>query len=139
MCSVQPEVLYSQKGGSGTVVEGLETFDATVELAYVEIPILAKFNFGTAGVRPFVFTGPVPAFNIDATLTAEAGGEEIEEDLDDDVKGSDFGWVFGGGVNVGALSIDARYTLGLSSVTEDDETEVKNGVFSILVGFGWSR
>jgi len=141
MFSIQPEVLYSQKGGKGGVTEVGLAYDATLKLDYVEIPILAKFNFGTTGgVRPFVFTGPVPAFNIRARFKQELAGTELEEDIDEDVKGGDFGWVFGGGVRVRGFSVDARYTFGFVAINEDEtEEDVKNQVFSILVGFGWGR
>jgi hypothetical protein len=141
MFSIQPEVLYSQKGGKGGVTDITGAFDATAMLDYIEIPILAKFNFGpSGGVRPFVFTGPVPAFNTRARFKTEVGGTEVTTDIDEDVKGGDFGWVFGGGFKFRGFSVDARYNWGLVNIDEDEnEDSIKNQVFSILVGFGWGR
>jgi hypothetical protein len=140
--SVQPEVLYSQKGAKGTVMFD-EAVDVTITTDYVEIPILMKFTLGGGRVRPFVFTGPVPAMNIGAKVKLEALGEALEEDLSEDVKTADFGWVFGGGFEAGGFSVDARYTLGLTNFNEptfdDADDDIKNHAFSVLVGFGWSR
>jgi outer membrane protein with beta-barrel domain len=145
--SIQPEVLYSQRGGKGRITEEGETFDATLTLDYVEIPILAKFNFAATGrVRPFVFTGPVPAFNTRAKVKGEAVVEgtdvDVEEDIDEEVKGGDFGWVLGGGVEIRGFTIDVRYNWGLVDINEDPadiEGQVKNRAFSVLFGYRWGR
>jgi hypothetical protein len=140
--SVQPEVLFSQKGAKGTLMFD-EAVDVTFTADYVEIPILMKFTFGSGRVRPFVFTGPVPALNTGAKVRFEALGEAQEEDLSEDVKTADFGWAFGGGFKAGGFSVDARYTLGLTNFNEptfdDADDDIKNHAFSVLAGFGWSR
>ena len=63
--AIQPEVLWVQKGASGTS----EGANLTFQLDYLEIPILANFRFSPENrIRPFVFTGPVPAFTTAATI-----------------------------------------------------------------------
>lgn len=130
--SIQPEVLYTQKG--------FESGDATVQLDYVEVPVLAKFDFITDGsITPNVYFGPYVGFNVSAELDGDdgifVGGEA---DIDDDVEGTDFGVVVGGGLDFGRVDLGVRYGAGLSEIFEDgpfdDDSGAKNGVFSITAG-----
>ena len=60
-------------------------------------------------VEPFLFTGPVPAINVGSRIKFDFNGEEDEEDLDSGpVADADFGWAFGGGVQMGGFSLDGR-------------------------------
>ena len=47
--------------------------------------------------------------------------------------------MIGAGIEAGHFTLDGRYTWGLSSVNpaprKQDDTKVKNRVFSLLVGF----
>jgi opacity protein-like surface antigen len=130
--AIQPEVLWVQKGASGSE----EGANLTLQLDYLEIPILANFRFSPENrIRPFVFTGPVPAFNTAAKVTNDQG--VADEQLDEDVKSFDFGWTFGGGVQYENLTFEGRYTIGLGGINEDSLGTVddpKNGSFAILVG-----
>ena len=140
MFSMMVEGLYSQKGATASVTEPGGTFDVTTKIDYFEIPILAKFPFNTmTTVRPFVYAGIAPAFKVSAKQTAEFSGEEDEEDLDDDVKGMDLPLVFGGGVQVGKIALEARYNLGLLNINEssDEEGSVKTRQFAILASFSF--
>ena len=135
---IQPEVLFVQKGASGST----EGIDLTFELDYVEIPILANFLFPTGGsLAPFVFTGPVPAFNTTAKVVQKFEGQNVgEEDFKDFFKTIDFLWTVGGGVQYQNLTIEARYTFGLGAANKNDVSDdfvsedFKNRTFAILFG-----
>ena len=124
---IQPEVLYTQKG--------YEVGDGTVKLDYIEIPVLARFDFITDGnITPNVYFGPYIGFNVNA----EAEGDGGELDIDEAVEGTDFGVVVGGGLDFGRIDLGVRYGAGLSEIFEDgpfgDGSEAKNGVISITAG-----
>jgi hypothetical protein len=128
---IQPEVLYTQKGAKYD--EG--GAEATVKLDYVEVPVLFKGRFGSGGVKPSVFAGPAVGFKVSAKTEFDGEEEDIE-----DVKGTDFGIVFGAGLDLaagpGSFIIDARYTLGLTTLDDSpDPGDVKNGVWSFSVGY----
>lgn len=124
--SVRVEGLFSQKGAKDE--EGGE--DAKFKLTYFDLPVLLDFSpASSSGTRFHVFTGPQMSFNTKAE--AEAGG--ITVDFDDEVKGTDFGWVLGVGVSNGRWNADARYALGLSNIAEEGDS-AKNRVFSVMVG-----
>jgi hypothetical protein len=137
--SFQVEGLFSEKGvkfDSGELGFG----GAEVRLRYLEIPVLARGDFGAAGspTRVFVVGGAAPAFMLAARAKAEFEGEEQTRDIGDDIKPFDLGLVGGIGVEVGRALIEARYTHGLLHINEDDngdEDRIKNRVFSVMAGF----
>lgn len=132
---IQPEALVSWKGASFDEF-GVE---ADIEITYLEIPVL--FRYGSpvsSGTSLKLFAGPSLAFKLNAEATGEFLGVSEDQDIDDEVEGFDFGLVIGAGIEAGRITLDGRYTWGLSSVNtmpEEDEAQVKNRVFSILVGF----
>jgi hypothetical protein len=115
-----------------------------LKLDYLEIPLLVKIMPGTKGsVKPYLFAGPAVAIKVSGKVKAEFEGESDEEDLED-VKGTDFGLVVGAGVDFGFgasgkgnLSVDIRYNLGLSTISDFEGDDVKNGVFSLMVGYSF--
>ncbi len=123
--SIQPEILYTQKG--------FESGNATIQLDYVEVPVLAKFDFIIdSNITPHVYFGPYIGFNVNAEIDGENTLIEGETDIDDAVVGTDFGVVVGGGVDFGQFNAGVRYGAGLSEVFED--LDGKNGVFSVIAG-----
>ncbi len=135
--SIQTELLY--------VVKGFKAEDLGIEvktkLEYIEFPFLIKWMFPTDGnVKPNLFLGAAPAINISAKAEAVSGNVKAELDIKDFIKGFDFGLVFGGGLDIDAgssiITIDARYTLGLTSIDNSGfDEDVKNRVFTVMIGY----
>lgn len=123
--SIQPEAVYSQKG--------FEIGDGTAEVDYLEIPVLAKFSFAPGPVQPHVYLGPYAGF----VLNSEASGNNISVDIDNTQ--TDFGGIVGAGTNLNAgvtkLNVSIRYGFGLTNMFEN--SDVKNGVFSIVGGISF--
>lgn len=133
--ALQPEVLYSMKGFKVTV----EGVDVDMTLNYLEIPVLLKARFGNSTTRPSLFAGP--ALGILLSSKAEASGFSV--DTDDLWKTTDFGIVFGGGVDFpagqGTMMFDARYTLGLTQTPDSGpvDIDIKNTNISFMLGYGF--
>jgi Outer membrane protein beta-barrel domain len=129
------ESLVSQKG-----VNELFRFGDELALTDFEIPVLIQFNLhqsGTPGAHLFV--GPTFAFTMAATYHDEGASEDVKSDLD---RTTDVGVTIGGGVRFAMVSVDARYTWGLSSLLTDGDTgaALKNQTFSVSAGFAlWRR
>ena len=160
--SLQPEVLYVMKGAKAEVTEDGETYTEKLKNDYLEVPVLIKYNFTTAGsAKPFMFVGPVAAFNIASKIQVEDPPAEDSTLGDFDIenaKSLDFGLTIGAGLGLamgqsGKLTFDLRYTIGLGDVFEDveaadfDEEKVyivddegkaldfKNSDIRLMVGF----
>ena len=127
---IRGEGLFSQKGAKGEE----DGTDLTFRLNYVDVPVLLTLSPSSSGDARFsFFTGPQFSFNIKAEAEAEVDGTTLKQDLDDEIKGTDLGWVLGVGVDKGRFSADARYTLGLTNIASDGDN-LKNRVFSVMIG-----
>lgn len=145
MFAIQPELLFTMKGAKAEKEILGETMKVTMKANYLEIPVLAKLSIPTLGtVKPSLFVGPSLGIKLSGKLKTEIAGISAEEDISEDLKSTDFGLVFGGGIDFGLgrgkLTVDARYTLGLTKVhepEEEEEMDIKNGVISIMVGYSF--
>lgn len=129
---LQPEVLYSVKGGKR------EEFgvSSSVLLDYLEVPVLARIPLGGAS-KYFAVAGPYVGFRMRARTRTEFSGSTEEVDISDSVERMDFGLAVGGGVEFGSIILDGRYSFSLSDIDADasDDASGKNRVVSVTVGF----
>ena len=135
--SFQAEGLFSEKGSHWTF-PGFASVEYRVR--YVEVPLLARADFGTPTSTPrmFVLGGAAPAFKLSARTTVEFEGQTITRDTPDEFYTFDLGLAGGVGAEIGRAQIEARYTHGLRHVNTDDngdEDRVRNRVFTLMFGF----
>lgn len=128
--AVQGEGLYAEKGArfadSGV--------DARLVLSYLEVPVLARIRL----TRLFYANvGPSMGFLLQAKARTRFSGSTEDIDISDDVQSFDFGLAMGGGVEVGRVIVDGRYTLGLRDADKDttDTSTMKNRTISFTAGF----
>ncbi|MRI62618.1 PorT family protein [Ornithobacterium rhinotracheale] len=144
--SVQPEIYYSTQGAKEVFTQGDE-----FKTKNINIPLLAKYYIVSGLNLQF---GPQISFNtgndykFNKARVTDAWKNISNGDM---AKGTNFGAVLGLGYRVPlvGLSVDARYTLGLTNVVNDDQTVVdalkavgakdnfKNGVFTIGVSYAF--
>lgn len=139
--AIQPELLFTMKGAKVDEQILGKTLEAWVNLNYLEIPVLIKLLIPTQGsIKPNLFIGPALGIKLTGKVKAEYAGETEEEELED-LKSTDIGMVFGGGVDFGLgkgfIVIDFRYTLGLATISDFEDDDVKNGVFSLMLGYSF--
>lgn len=130
----QPELLLSFQGDKNEDSFGGVDYKSTTKLSYLNIPLMLKYKFSDA----FNFqVGPQVGLLMGAKVKVEAGDDEVEEDIKDELSGTDFGLNFGFGYELeSGLLINARYNLGLSDIAdENDGDAVKNSVIQITVGY----
>ena len=143
MFSIQPEVLYAQKGAKFSMdVPGFGEVKATFKFDYIEIPVLFKATFGSSGFRPFLFAGPNVGFNMVSELEAEIMGQTQTEDIGEDTESIDFALDFGGGgefaVNKSmTLFGSVRYSLGLTDIVKPEDATAKSNGIQVMVGVKW--
>lgn len=150
---LRAEGYYRQKGARGAQdfqSAALQGGIAEIGIDYIEVPVLLRFDVPVPGRRllPYLEAGPAFAWRIDcgisfdaATGTNDSSCDDLNGDnLEETLKEYEQGLVLGGGVDVpilgmGAINIDARYTRGLSRLTEDNE--IHNRAFSIMLGYSF--
>jgi opacity protein-like surface antigen len=129
---IQLEALFSQRGAKDTSTSS----ETRLRLTYLDVPLTARFGSTTSNNMHFhAFTGPQLGIKLSAKAKNDFIG--VEEDLDDEVKSWDFGWTLGAGVEMNNVSLDARYTLGLTNIdnSEFSDGSSKNRTFTVLVGY----
>jgi hypothetical protein len=115
--SLRPEVLYEQKGNA---ISGKNT---SVELDYVEVPVLVKLSSGIPVINPSILLGPSFAWNTLASNVSKA----------DSINSSDIGLVAGIEFDLGKILLSGRYELGLENVTNN--YNIQNGTITVLAGY----
>jgi hypothetical protein len=146
--SVQPELLYIQKGYSidleETIMGRKFSEKSKTGMNHIEMPVLAKASFGSEAVKAYINAGPsvgfalgghysyqsTGMFNMESSGKIRFGEGEDDETLyldTEDYNRIDVGMQFGGGVALkagpGSLLLDARYGLGLSNFWKTPEGE----------------
>lgn len=137
----QIEALYAQKGASSDV-PGLDG----VEVDYLEVPVLVKFQLPFGGqVLPVAYGGPTFALKLREEVNT-FGGFDVTDFVGDAFETFDAGFALGGGVDLqnvsslGTVVVDLRYTIGLSNLSDrfniggTDADDLQNRVFSLMVG-----
>jgi len=139
--ALHPELLYVQKGAQVETEFSFqgqtETVTSTLQLSYLELPVLAKFQVPLGGpVSPNVFAGPSVGFNVGSSQETETGGQS--ESADVEVSGTEFGLTLGAGIGfklgVGTANVDVRYNLGLSNLPSEGDASVKNRGIGVTAG-----
>jgi hypothetical protein len=137
--SVQPEVLYVRMGGR--MEEGADWIEDRLD--YIQIPILLKIHVLPGPISPAVYAGPYGSFRLGAKEVENIGGVTDSFDIKDQIKSTDYGLVFGGGIDfklpVLKLSAEVRYNLGLVNIAKNAPSGywVKNRSLMFLVGVGF--
>lgn len=119
---VEPELFYTHKGA------GLNDSDASINLNYIEIPILLRYEFTQDG-GPFAYVGPYVAFNVKCNTTVDTLAVSC---ADDNVQANT---VIGGAVGVGfqkqAWGFDIRYEYDFGDAVKQESG--KNSALMILL------
>lgn len=135
MFSIQPEVLYSNKGFR------IKDTSSSQRLAlnYIDVPVLVKVATGATGL--FFELGPQVGFRTSAAYK----DSNVTVNFNDAIKSVDFGYAAGLGFQTesGAM-VGLRYNGGFTSIAKDNGSfaglptsggEGKNSAFQLYVGY----
>lgn len=141
--SIQPELLYSQKGSKDSFDDpdfGPGSFK--LRLDYIEAPIHVRYDIpARSTVKPFLLAGPYLGYRLGCDAKSEGvgidcdggsidigGGQTIDVDLG--LKRFDYGLSAGGGIDfpLGGRTamIGARYGLGLAKLASEGNARNRN-------------
>jgi Outer membrane protein beta-barrel domain len=142
--SIQPELLYSNKGSKLTYNNPLfGSGEYRFNLHYVEVPVLAVINVA----KNFnLHVGPYASYLVAANITDLNDNGTVDEVTDlnaDNFNRFDWGLSGGLGIDVGNLTIGARYSYGFREVGESGSvasqltSNSKNSVVSVFLGLAF--
>jgi len=130
--SIQPELLYSQSGGSNTYTLLGTTTKSKYKINYLELPVLAKLKFGNANQEGFGFhiaAGPWIGYALNGhsnrkTTVGETIISEVDQDYSfddqDNAKRLNYGMIGAAGISFGHLVFDLRYNYGFNNLLDND-------------------
>ena len=119
---IEPEVLYVNKGA------GLEDTEVSLNLNYIEIPVLLRYEFKEDG-GPFAYVGPYVGFVAECSTSADTLSFPC---ADDNIETStDFGGTIGVGFRKDAWGFDIRYDYGFTDAIKDEKG--KNSALMVLL------
>ena len=132
MVSFRPEVLVTWR--RFTLSDG-ET-DRDSGATAIDVPLLLCLRTASAArAKGVLFVGPQLSFL--TSVWQEVGG--VRADIDEAIKDVDAGLTFGGGVEApagrGAFLLDARLTIGLKNLWEQEGPTVKSRGFGVMIGY----
>ncbi len=141
---------YAQRGATLTAdipvgLDSGESFEASVNLAYIDIGAFGKIPIGTA---PYLLVGPTLGLRVACSTTFSAEGVNVTADCgegleDDPYKTFDFGVSGGAGVcfDVGGrdVVVEALYGFGILNLIDDSDESVRNRGFTIRAGVDFGR
>lgn len=147
--SVRPELLFSLRGGRTLVrIAGTDDFaEIDLELAYLELPLLARLILPHGRFRPGLFGGPSVALQIGCdflfivavdTNRSTCGEPDPTDVIDaEQVRELDLAWVAGAAMELHlprtTLSLQGRYSEGFRSVMKGG-VDVRNRTMAVLFG-----
>jgi len=142
--SVQLGASYHERGADGVTADGgpnvtdaLNLSDATIDLEYVEIPVLFKLTAPIEVVKVRGFAGP----GLNLMTNAEINGQETlplqsNADVDNRFHFYDAFGILGGEIGIPVpgpideFAIDGRYQFGLVDIDVNEGFDVKNEGFT---------
>ncbi len=111
---VQPELIFSAKGGSLNLLKsGSSTDYQTVKIDYtsLDVPLLIGYKFGPLRVN----AGPVASFKVSNSISDDL--KNYSSNIGDSFKNASYGYQAGAGIDLGSLSVDLRYEGSLSDIS----------------------
>lgn len=127
--SIQPEVLYSAEGAKVSV----SGVDGKYQTGYVNIPVMLKYTDQSGFFGEF---GP----QLGLLVSAKAKGGGQSQDIKDQLKSTNFSLGLGAGFNfTPQVGVGVRYNLGLSSIEDAGNTDIKTGNLSIGVHYTFGQ
>jgi hypothetical protein len=128
--------VYVQKGFHAA--EG--SASSSLDLSYLEFPLLVRYDFGGSELIPFVLGGAWVAAKANCRASVSSGGVLLAESCGSEVHAADYGVAVGAGIARGRLSASLRYAYGLGDILDGEApgTTTRNRSFLLLAGYTFS-
>jgi Outer membrane protein beta-barrel domain len=131
---IQPEVLFSAKGGSINILKsGNPTQTVAIDYTTVDVPLLVGFKMGPIRLN----AGPMASFVV-SNKGLDTVLKDVSSNTAESFKNASYGYQAGGGFDLGSLSLDLRYEGSLSEVAGLNNTKInysqKGNLWQLTLG-----
>jgi hypothetical protein len=118
--SFMGQLLFVQKGFRYSDTDAFGPYDSKLTLSYLELPILARYAFGSDTLRYFALAGLAFGLKLGGKFSTEWEGESYESRDMSPYRAMDLGLVLGAGLGYplrcGWLVFDLKFTFGLLNI-----------------------
>lgn len=146
---VQAEVLYAQKGKTGSGGIAGTSVQEDWKSDYVEVPVMCRLSYPLKTSRVLGYAGPSFSYLLSSSYTKStqsdvSGNSTAVTDTKESTSAFDIGLALGGGmefdIRTGEIIFDLRFTPGF--ITTDGRTtgrqlDIKNYLITFLIGYGF--
>lgn len=144
--AIQVEPSFIQKGFKNSLSEtnNSNTYTSKMRMTtnYLELPVLAKFKFGSSKMAFNALLGPSLGYaasgRIKSTYTINGKTTDANEKLKfgkDEYPRIDFALNGGIGIGFGAFGFDVRYAWGLKNIFEDNGFKIYNNGLQLALSY----
>jgi hypothetical protein len=137
--AIQPELAFVQKGTKTKIELFGMTEESKLRINYIDIPVLAKFKFGTESIAAYVAAGPTFGYAITGSTEENGDKTSFEDDDWDGYNRLEIGANAGAGIgipmDVGMIFLDFRYLFSLTNLSDDSDITYHNKGICISIGF----
>ena len=140
---IQPELLFSAKGGSFDVIRsGLASQQIDVRFTTLDVPVLIGFKLGPLRLN----AGPMASLTISNSQSLkDALNQYTSQSIDNTFKQAVFGYQAGVGLTLAGLQLDVRYEGNLSDLSQvgiitpgnDARFTAKTTLWQLTAGYGF--
>jgi opacity protein-like surface antigen len=140
MFSFETGLLFTQKGYKYESSFMGTTYEGTLNLNYIEIPLNGKVSYDMGSAKIYGLIGPYVGFGLSGKYKNDDEDSKVDwgsDEDEDDFKRLDFGLNVGAGVEIDALTVGISYGLGLANISpySDGGYKVNNRVLAISIGY----
>jgi len=115
---LEPEAYLSSSGGKFSSSDNGTDYSAKVRFTNLNVPLLLGAKIGAKNANIHLMAGPVYTYILDRNTCFSSNLNGAVQDFGD-YKHSTLGIQAGGGVDIGALTLDLRYEAGLAKINSD--------------------
>ncbi len=130
---LQPELIFSAKGGSVNILKNGTSQTVSIDYTNFDVPLLIGYKFGPIRIN----AGPMASFTVSSSGLDEEL-KKVSNNLGESFKKASYGYQAGGGVDLGSLSVDLRYEGSLSEVSALSSSNInfsqKGNLWQLTVG-----
>jgi hypothetical protein len=130
---IQPELIFSAKGGSVNILKNGTSQTVAIDYTNFDVPLLIGYKFGPIRLN----AGPMASFTVSSNGLDEAL-KSVSSNLGESFKKASYGYQAGGGIDLGSLSLDLRYEGSLSEVSSLSSSNInftqKGNLWQLTLG-----
>jgi hypothetical protein len=131
---LQPELIFSAKGGSVNILKNGTSQTVAIDYTNFDVPLLIGYKLGPIRIN----AGPMASFKVSNSNGLDEELKKVSSNLGESFKKASYGYQAGGGVDIGSLSVDLRYEGSLSEVSALSSSNInfsqKGNLWQLTVG-----